>query len=241
MKEKYFPQEIEQKWQERWATEKTFEVHEDSQREKFYCLEMLAYTSGRAHIGHVSNYSIGDALSWYKRMRGYNVLHPFGWDAFGQPAETAAIKDGTDPEQFTRHAIATMKGQLQRMGISYDWSREVATCDPEYYKWNQWFFIRMFERGMLYRKLSPVNWCPKEDISLSNEQASGGVCWRCGTAVIQKELEQWFARITDYADQLLEGLDQLEGPTAWSSSSVTGLAARAAPMSPSRSPTPSTR
>jgi leucyl-tRNA synthetase len=211
MKEKYFPQEIEQKWQQRWATEKTFEVHEDSAREKFYCLEMLAYTSGRAHIGHVSNYSIGDALAWYKRMRGYNVLHPFGWDAFGQPAETAAIKDGTDPEQFTRQAIATMKSQLQRMGISYDWSREIATCDPEYYKWNQWFFIRMFERGMLYRKLSPVNWCPKEDISLSNEQASGGVCWRCGTTVIQKELMQWFARITDYADQLLDGLGRLEG------------------------------
>jgi leucyl-tRNA synthetase len=211
MKEKYFPQEIEQKWQKRWADEKTFEVKEERGREKFYCLEMLAYTSGRAHIGHVSNYSIGDALSWFKRMRGFNVLHPFGWDAFGQPAETAAIKDGTDPEKFTRDAIATMKDQLLRMGISYDWSREVATCDPEYYKWNQWFFIRMWERGMLYRKLAPVNWCPKENISLSNEQASGGECWRCGTKVIQKELPQWFARITDYADQLLDGLDQLEG------------------------------
>ena len=211
MKEKCFPQEIEQKWQKRWADEKTFEVTEDPSREKFYCLEMLAYTSGRAHIGHVSNYSIGDALAWYKRMRGFNVLHPFGWDAFGQPAETAAIKHGTDPEEFTRDAIATMKQQLLRMGISYDWSREVATCDPEYYKWNQWFFIRMFERGMLYRKLAPVNWCPKENISLSNEQASGGECWRCGAKVTQKELMQWFARITDYADQLLEGLDQLEG------------------------------
>ena len=213
MKEKYFPQEIEQKWQKRWADQKTFEVTEEPEREKFYCLEMLAYTSGRAHIGHVSNYAIGDALAWYKRMRGFNVIHPFGWDAFGQPAETAAIKDGTDPEKFTRDAIATMKGQLLRMGISYDWSREVATCDPDYYKWNQWFFIRMFERGMLYRKNAPVNWCPKENISLSNEQASGGQCWRCGTKVTQKELMQWFARITDYADQLLEGLDQLEG--AW--------------------------
>jgi leucyl-tRNA synthetase len=211
MKEKYFPQEIEQKWQKRWADEKTFEVKEDPDREKFYCLEMLAYTSGRAHIGHVSNFAIGDALSWYKRMRGFNVLHPFGWDAFGQPAETAAIKEGTDPEKFTRDAIAYMKWQFQRMGISYDWSREIAACDPEYYKWNQWFFIRMFERGMLYRKLAPVNWCPKEDISLSNEQASGGVCWRCGTPVIQKQLMQWFARITDYADQLLDDLDQLEG------------------------------
>jgi leucyl-tRNA synthetase len=211
MKEKYFPQEIEQKWQKRWADEKTFKVTEDPSREKFYCLEMLAYTSGRAHIGHVSNYAIGDALAWYKRMRGFNVLHPFGWDAFGQPAETAAIKDGTDPEKFTRDAITTMKEQLLRMGISYDWSREVATCDPEYYKWNQWFFIRMWERGMLYRKLAPVNWCPTEDISLSNEQASGGVCWRCGSPVIQKQLMQWFARITDYADQLLDDLEKLEG------------------------------
>jgi leucyl-tRNA synthetase len=143
MKEKYFPQEIEQKWQKRWADEKTFQVKEEPGRQKFYCLEMLAYTSGRAHIGHVSNYSIGDALAWFKRMRGFNVLHPFGWDAFGQPAETAAIKDGADPEKFTRDAIATMKDQLLRMGISYDWSREIATCDPEYYKWNQWFFIRM--------------------------------------------------------------------------------------------------
>ncbi len=211
MKEKYFPQEIEEKWQKRWADEKTFEVNEEPGREKFYCLEMLAYTSGRAHIGHVSNFAIGDALAWYKRMRGFNVLHPFGWDAFGQPAETAAIKDGTDPEKFTRDAIAYMKWQFQRMGLSYDWSRELATCDPEYYKWNQWFFIRMWERGMLYRKLAPVNWCPKENISLSNEQASGGECWRCGAKVTQKELMQWFARITDYADQLLDGLNRLEG------------------------------
>jgi leucyl-tRNA synthetase len=210
MKEKYFPQEIEQKWQKRWADKKAFEVKEEPGRKKFYCLEMLAYTSGRAHIGHVSNFTIGDALAWYKRMRGFNVLHPFGWDAFGQPAETAAIKHGTDPETFTREAIAYMKWQFQRMGISYDWSREIASCDPEYYKWNQWFFIRMWERDMLYRKLAPVNWCPKENISLSNEQASGGECWRCGAKVTQKELPQWFARITDYADQLLDGLDQLE-------------------------------
>ncbi|HJZ67416.1 MAG TPA: leucine--tRNA ligase [Blastocatellia bacterium] len=211
MREKYFPQEIEQKWQKRWADERTFEVKEEPGSEKFYCLEMLAYTSGRAHIGHVSNFAIGDALAWYKRIRGFNVLHPFGWDAFGQPAETAAIKDGTDPEKFTRDAIAYMKWQFQRMGISYDWSREIATCDPEYYKWNQWFFIRMWERGMLYRKLAPVNWCPTENISLSNEQAHGGICWRCETPVTQKQLMQWFARITDYADQLLEGLDKLEG------------------------------
>jgi leucyl-tRNA synthetase len=211
MKEKYFPQEVEKKWQKRWADERTFEVKEDDARKKFYCLEMLAYTSGRAHIGHVSNFAIGDALAWYKRMRGFNVLHPFGWDAFGQPAETAAIKQGTDPEKFTRDAIAYMKWQFQRMGLSYDWSREIASCDPEYYKWNQWFFIRMWERGMLYRKLAPVNWCPNENISLSNEQASDGKCWRCKADVIQKELPQWFARITDYAEQLLNDIDQLEG------------------------------
>ena len=210
MDEKYFPQAIEKKWQQRWAERETFKVTEDPTRKKFYCLEMLAYTSGRAHIGHVSNFAIGDALSWYTRLRGFNVLHPFGWDAFGQPAETAAIKDGTDPEKFTRDAIAYMKWQFQRMGLSYDWSREVATCDPGYYKWNQWFFIRMWERGMIYRKLSPVNWCPKENISLSNEQAANGVCWRDGTPVVQKELMQWFARITDYAGQLLDSLDELE-------------------------------
>lgn len=211
MEEKYHPQTIEEKWQRRWAEEKTFEVTEDPAREKFYCLEMLAYTSGRAHIGHVSNYAIGDALAWYKRQRGFNVLHPFGWDAFGQPAETAAIKHGTDPEEFTRDAIRTMKAQLQRVGISYDWSREIATCDPEYYKWNQWFFVEMFKRRMVYRKLSPVNWCPAENISLSNEQASGGVCWRCDTPVIQKPLMQWFARTTDYAGELLDCLNDLEG------------------------------
>jgi leucyl-tRNA synthetase len=211
MKEKYFPNEIEPRWQSRWAEEQTFHVEMDASRPKFYCLEMLAYTSGKAHIGHLRNYAIGDALAWYKRMRGLNVLHPFGWDAFGQPAENAAIKEGTPPDKFTYDSIANMKRQLQRLGLSYDWAREIATCDPEYYRWNQWFFTRMWDKGMLYRKLAPVNWCPKENISLSNEQASGGVCWRCETAVIQKELMQWFARITDYADELLRDLDQLEG------------------------------
>ena len=211
MKDKYYHQEIELKWQQKWADEKTFEVKEEAGRERFYCLEMLAYTSGKAHMGHVRNYSIGDALSWYKRLRGINVLHPFGWDAFGQPAENAAIKEGTPPDKFTYDSIANMKRQLMRAGISYDWSREIATCDPGYYKWNQWFFIRMYERGMLYRKLAPVNWCPKENISLSNEQAANGECWRCHTQVIQKELMQWFAHITDYADQLLDDLEQLEG------------------------------
>src|SRR5262252_8480123 len=211
MKEKYFPSEIEPRWQSRWAEEQTFHVEVDASRPKFYCLEMLAYTSGKAHIDHLRNYSIGDALAWYKRMRGFNVLHPFGWDAFGQPAENAAIKEGTAPDKFTYDSIANMKRQLQRLGLSYDWAREIASCDPEYYRWNQWFFTRMWNEGMLYRKLAPVNWCPKENISLSNEQASGGVCWRCETPVIQKELMQWFARITDYADELLKDLEQLEG------------------------------
>jgi leucyl-tRNA synthetase len=211
MKEKYFPNEIEPRWQSRWAEEQTFHVEVDTSRPKFYCLEMLAYTSGKAHIGHLRNYSIGDALAWYKRMRGFNVLHPFGWDAFGQPAENAAIKEGTAPDKFTYDSIANMKRQLQRLGLSYDWAREIASCDPAYYRWNQWFFTRMWRDGMLYRKLAPVNWCPKENISLSNEQASGGVCWRCETPVIQKELMQWFARITGYADELLEDLEQLEG------------------------------
>jgi leucyl-tRNA synthetase len=211
MNEKYFPNEIEPRWQRHWAEENTFHVEIEPGKPKFYCLEMLAYTSGKAHMGHVRNYAIGDALAWYKRLRGLSVMHPFGWDAFGQPAENAAIKDGTEPEKFTRDSIANMKRQLQRVGLSYDWSREIASCDPEYYKWNQWFFIRMWERGMLYRKLAPVNWCPKENISLSNEQAAGGTCWRCDTPVIQKELMQWFARITDYAEELLRSLDQLEG------------------------------
>ncbi|MGH9828099.1 MAG: class I tRNA ligase family protein, partial [Blastocatellia bacterium] len=213
MNEKYHHQEIEPKWQKQWAENKTFAVEMDPGRPKFYCLEMLAYTSGRAHMGHVRNYAIGDALAWFKRLRGFNVLHPFGWDAFGQPAENAAIKVGTDPEQFTRDSIANMKRQLQRVGLSYDWDREIASCDPEYYRWNQWFFTRMWDRGMLYRKLAPVNWCPKEDISLSNEQAAGGVCWRCETPVIQKDLMQWFARITDYAEELLRDLENLE--TGW--------------------------
>ena len=215
----YKPQELDKKWQHRWHTARAFEVQADPSRPKFYCLEMFAYPSGHAHVGHVRNYIIGDVMARTKRMRGFNVLHPFGWDAFGLPAENAAIKSGIHPEVSTRGNIAHMKGQLQRLGISYAWERELATCDPEYYKWNQWFFIRMFERGMLYRKLAPVNWCPKENISLSNEQASGGVCWRCDTPVIQKELMQWFARITDYAGQLLDDLDKLEG--GWAERVIT--------------------
>jgi leucyl-tRNA synthetase len=211
MNDKYQPQEIETRWQRRWTETRAFEARPDPSRPKFYVVEMLAYTSGRAHMGHVENYSIGDALAWYKRMRGFNVFHPFGWDAFGQPAEEAAIKSGMAPEVFTARSIENMRRQLQRLGIGYDWSSEIATCEPEYYRWNQWFFIEMWKRGLIYRKYGPLNWCPKEEIVLSNEQAEGGKCWRCGAAVVQKDLEQWFARITSYADRLLDDMAEIEG------------------------------
>src|SRR5262245_56695699 len=205
----YKPQSIERKWQERWRAERTFEVAEDSGKEKFYCLEMFAYPSGHAHVGHVRNYMIGDVVARMKRMRGFNVLHPFGWDAFGLPAENAAIANGTHPEQWTFDNIAHMKGQLQRIGISYDWSREIATCLPDYYRWNQWLFVKMLERGLAYRRRSTVNWCPSCQTVLANEQVVDGACWRCGTPVQTRELEQWFFRITEYADELLEGIDRL--------------------------------
>src|SRR5256885_3153989 len=170
---------------------------------------MFAYPSGHAHVGHVRNYIIGDICARMKRMRGFNVLHPFGWDAFGLPAENAAIKTGTHPETSTFANIAHMKGQLQRLGISYAWEREIATCEPEYYKFNQWIFLKMFERGLAYRKRSTVNWCPSCNTVLANEQVIDGACWRCGSTVVARELEQWFFRITAYADELLKGLDTL--------------------------------
>ena len=167
---------------------------------------MFAYPSGHAHVGHVRNYMIGDVVARMKRMRGFNVLHPFGWDAFGLPAENAAIKNGTHPETWTLENIAHMKGQLQRLGISYAWEREIATCLPEYYKWNQWLFLKMLEHGLAYRKRSSVNWCPSCQTVLANEQVVDGGCWRCGTPVVTREFEQWFFRITDYADVLLDGM-----------------------------------
>ncbi len=200
----YKPQELDRKWQQRWASTRAFEVDVDPSRPKFYCLEMFAYPSGHAHVGHVRNYIIGDVMARTKRMRGYNVLHPFGWDAFGLPAENAAIQGGIHPEVSTRGNIAHMKGQLQRLGISYAWEREFATCDRSYYKWNQWLFIRMFEKGLAYRRKSSVNWCPKDNTVLANEQVVDGGCWRCGTPVETRDLEQWFFRITAYADELLE-------------------------------------
>ncbi len=210
MDEKYFAQKIEQKWQRRWAENKTFEADIDDEREKFYALEMLPYPSGRLHMGHVRNYSIGDALAWYKRLQGYNVLHPIGWDSFGQPAEQAAIKKGVNPRDWTEDNIVQMREQLQRLGISYDWSREIAAHRPEYYKFDQWFFLKMLERGLAYKKMTQVNWCPKDETTLSNEQASGGVCWRCGTPVEKKDIAQWFLRITAYAEELLQGMYEIE-------------------------------
>jgi leucyl-tRNA synthetase len=205
----YRPQFIERKWQARWDETRAFEVTEDLSRPKFYCLEMFAYPSGHAHVGHVRNYMIGDIMARTKRMRGFNVLHPFGWDAFGLPAENAAIKNNTHPETWTFENIAHMKGQLQRLGISYAWEREFATCTPEYYRWNQWLFTRMFERGLAYRRRSNVNWCESCHTVLANEQVVDGGCWRCGTAVTIRELEQWFLRITQYADELLDAINQL--------------------------------
>ena len=208
----YKPQSLDKKWQQRWAETKAFEVVEDPARPKFYCLEMFAYPSGHAHVGHVRNYMIGDVMARYKRMRGFNVLHPFGWDAFGLPAENAAIKGGIHPEASTRANIAHMKGQLQRLGISYAWDREIATCDLDYYKWNQWLFLKMYERGLAYRRRSTVNWCPSCNTVLANEQVVEGGCWRCGTTVESRNLEQWFLRITHYAQELLDATDRL---TEW--------------------------
>ena len=208
----YRPRDIEQKWQTRWAESRAFEVTEDPSKPNFYCLEMFAYPSGHAHVGHVRNYMIGDICARTKRMLGFNVLHPFGWDAFGLPAENAAIKNNVHPETWTLENIAHMKGQLQRLGISYAWEREIATCLPDYYHWNQWLFTRMFERGLAYRKKSSVNWCETDQTVLANEQVVDGACWRCGTIVTQRELEQWCLKITAYADELLDSLDKL---TTW--------------------------
>ncbi|MFM8394418.1 MAG: class I tRNA ligase family protein, partial [Acidobacteriota bacterium] len=203
---------MEEREQERWAKAGAFRADIDPARQKFYCLEMLPYPSGRIHMGHVRNYSIGDALSCFKRMNGFSVIHPMGWDAFGMPAENAAIKNNARPDQWTFENIAAMRGQLQRLGFGYDWEREIATCTPEYYRWNQWFFIQMWKKGLLYRKNALVNWCVKCNTSLANEQAEGGFCWRHeDTPVEQRQLEQWFIRVTAYADELVDSLATLEG------------------------------
>jgi leucyl-tRNA synthetase len=211
MEERYHPETIEPKWQSYWNEHQIFKVKTDPEKEKYYLLEMFPYPSGKIHIGHVRNYTIGDVVVRYKRMRGYNVLHPMGWDAFGMPAENAAIDNNTHPAAWTYDNIKAMRHQLKRMGFSYDWDREIATCRPEYYRWEQWLFLKMLEKGMAYRKESFVNWCEKCQTVLANEQVEQDKCWRCSQVVQQKKLWQWFFKITDYAQDLLVYCDKLPG------------------------------
>lgn len=210
MDEKYFAKKIEQKWQKKWAENGSFHAELSDDRPKFYALEMLPYPSGNLHMGHVRNYSAGDALAWYKRLKGFNVLHPIGWDSFGQPAEDAAVKRGVNPRTWTEENIVTMRGQLERMGLSYDWRRQMYAHRPEYYKWDQWFFLKMYEKGLAYKKKTQVNWCETDQATLSNEQASGGLCWRCGNPVTKKDLEQWFFKTTAYTGELLDDMAEIE-------------------------------
>jgi leucyl-tRNA synthetase len=207
----YEPNDIEAKWQAYWEENKTFKVERDSSKKKFYLLEMFPYPSGRIHMGHVRNYTIGDTLARFKRMKGFNVIHPLGWDAFGMPAENAAIKNNTHPAEWTFENIRTMREQIKRLGLSYDWDREIATCHPGYYKWNQWLFLKFLEKGIAYRKNSTINWCEACQTVLANEQVVDGCCWRCDNEVLQKQQEGWFFKITDYADRLLEGCKSLAG------------------------------
>ena len=208
---KYEPIAIEEKWQKKWEEERAFKVTEDPNKKKYYLLEMFPYPSGKIHIGHVRNYTIGDVVARYKRMKGFNVLHPIGWDAFGMPAENAAIEHKIHPSKWTHENIDHMRQQLKRMGFSYDWDRELATCEPKYYRWEQLFFIWMYEKGLAYKKRSSVNFCVKCDTVLANEQVEGGQCWRCGTEVTEKVLDQWFFKITAYIEELLEYCDKLPG------------------------------
>ena len=210
MQEQYRPDEIEAIVQKHWQENKNFHVTEDSSKEKYYCLSMLPYPSGRLHLGHVRNYTIGDTISRYQRLNGKNVLQPIGWDAFGLPAEGAAVKNNTAPAKWTYENIAYMKKQLQLLGFGYDWDREITTCRPEYYKWEQWFFTKLYEKGLVYKKTSAVNWCPNDQTVLANEQVVEGCCWRCSTPVERKEIPQWFIKITEYAEELLNDLDTLE-------------------------------
>lgn len=211
MEDHYQPAEIEEKTQQIWEEQKVFKAVEDPKKEKFYCLSMFPYPSGRLHMGHVRNYTIGDVMSRYQRMHGKNVLQPMGWDAFGLPAENAAMQKGVPPGEWTYENIDYMKRQLKRLGFGYDWDRELATCKPDYYRWEQWFFLRLLEKDLVYKKTSPVNWCPHDATVLANEQVIDGCCWRCDTPVVRKEISQWFMRITAYADELLSELDQMHG------------------------------
>ncbi|MGB2002128.1 MAG: leucine--tRNA ligase [Porticoccaceae bacterium] len=210
MEQHYDPAKIERDAQQYWTANQTFEVSEDQSKDKFYCLAMFPYPSGKLHMGHVRNYTITDVIARYQRMQGKNVLHPMGWDAFGLPAENAAIQNKTAPAKWTQENIAYMKAQLKSLGFGIDWTRELATCEPSYYKWEQWFFTKLYEKGLVYKKTSAVNWCPHDATVLANEQVIDGCCWRCDTVVERKEIPQWFIRITDYAEQLLDDLDDLD-------------------------------
>lgn len=211
MQNEYRPDQVESAAQQYWQENNSFHVVEDTSKEKFYCLSMFPYPSGQLHMGHVRNYTIGDVIARYQRMQGKNVLQPMGWDAFGLPAENAAIKNKVAPAAWTYQNIDYMRGQLQRLGLGYDWQRELATCTPQYYRWEQWLFTRLFEKGLVYKKTAAVNWCPHDQTVLANEQVIDGCCWRCDTKVERREIPQWFMKITDYADQLLADLDQLDG------------------------------
>lgn len=211
MESEYKPKQIESEIQQYWDDNKVFKAIEDPNKEKYYCLSMFPYPSGRLHMGHVRNYTIGDVISRYQRMQGKNVLQPMGWDAFGLPAENAAIKNNVPPAKWTRENIDYMRDQLKRLGLGYDWDRELATCDADYYKWEQWLFTKLYEKGLVYKKTAAVNWCPNDLTVLANEQVIDGCCWRCDTAVEKKDIPQWFMKITDYADELLDELDNLEG------------------------------
>ena len=211
MAERYDFLSIEKKWQRYWEENDVFHTEEDSSKEKYYVLEMFPYPSGKLHMGHVRNYSIGDVTARYMRMKGLNVLHPMGWDSFGLPAENAAIKNGVRPDDWTWENIGEMRQQLKALGLSYDWDREVATCHRDYYKWTQWIFIQFYKKGLAYKKKNPVNWCPSCQTVLANEQVVDGKCERCKTLVGKKDLSQWYLKITDYADRLLKELDKLPG------------------------------
>ena len=211
MEERYSPLDIESKWQEKWLADNAFKTEMDKDRPEYYVLEMFPYPSGNLHMGHVRNYSIGDVIARYKTMQGFNVLHPMGWDAFGMPAENAAIKHKLQPADWTWSNIDNMRKQQRALGLSYDWDREVATCHPEYYRWTQWLFLQFHKMGLAYKKKASVNWCNECNTVLANEQVIDGCCWRCDSTVVKKDLEQWFFKITDYADTLLKDLDLLDG------------------------------
>ena len=211
LESEYYPVKIEDKWVKFWDENKTYKTLDDSPKEKYYALSMFPYPSGKLHMGHVRNYTITDVIARFKRAKGYNVLHPMGWDSFGMPAENAAIQHGANPREWTYSNMDYMKYQLKKLGLSVDWDREVATCKEDYYKWTQWLFIQLYKKGLAYKKQAPVNWCEHCSTVLANEQVIEGKCWRCNNEVTKKNLWQWFLKITDYAEVLLDDLDKLTG------------------------------